>query len=619
MRTRIIRLLAVGMSLFQIITSFFLLESFLQRSIHLLFALVLVFLIHLPKKPRNILITRITSITLLGFSIITLGYLLINNNYYFGSRFPYISPYTTIEIILAIAFLIVILEATRRVTGWILPIMSMIALAYILFGQYMPEFFGHISFRMNEVFDVVYLSLDGTFGLPLGISATYLFLFVLFGSFLVESGVGSLVMEFAIAAAGHYKGGPAKIAVIGSALTGMVSGSPVANVLTTGAFTIPLMKSIGYKPEFAGGVEAAASTGGMITPPVMGVLAFLMAEYAGIPYVKIIGYAILPALLFYFSVMMMVHLEAGKNNMRGMDKQEGMKAIEVLRKRGHLLIPIIILTVLLIMQYSPRFSVTLSLLSIPICTYLRKETRMNIQKILKALEDGAISSLLVIMGCAVAGLLGGLIGMSGIGLKLSSSLLDISGGSIFLSLFLVMITTIVLGTGLPSIVAYTIQIPITIPALINMGLQPVVAHFFVVYFATMAFITPPVGMAFYASAGLAEANLMKTGLQAMKIGIAGFLVPFIFVYQPQLLGIGTPIEIAWVFLTSLIAIYAIAIGLQGYSTKKIGIIGRLTAILSGLIIIIPGYMIGTIGIVLLLTVLFGEALQKKAILSMQNR
>jgi len=344
----------------------------------------------------------------------------------------------------------------------------------------------------------------------------------------------------------------------------------------------------------------------MIMSPVMGMLAFLMSEFTGIAYIRIAGYALIPALLYFMGIYFVVHLTSKKLQLSGTESKDRMPIGELLLSRGHLIIPIVVLIALLMMKYSPRFAVLYSILAIPFTTSFRKSTRMTIKQFVEGLENGAKNALLVVIAVALAGLLGGLIGMTGVGLKLSEAVLSVSGGYLLVSLVLILITTIVLGAGMPSVVAYTIQIPIIIPALNTLGVEPLVAHFLLVYFASMAFITPPVGMSFYAAAGIANADIMKSGLQAVKVGAVGLVVPFVFVYQPALLGLGSFADVSLAFISASAGVYALSVFSVGMARDAVGVLGRGIALASAVLLLVPGWMSDVLGVMLLVTVLYAN-------------
>jgi TRAP transporter 4TM/12TM fusion protein len=445
----------------------------------------------------------------------------------------------------------------------------------------------------------MYLTTEGIFGIAIGVSSTYIFLFVLFGAFLSKSGMGQFFNDLAMAIAGSGKGGPAKVAVVSSGLLGSINGSAVANVVTTGAFTIPLMKKIGYEPEFAGAVEATASCGGQILPPVMGATAFIMAEYLGVPYIKIAAVAVVPALLYYLGVITIIHLRASKNGLVGLPKEELPKVSQVMKERGHLLIPLIGLLYLLIKGYTPIYAAFYSIIMTIAASTLRKETRMSFKDIIDALEEGARTALGVAMACATVGLIIGVATLTGFGLKLAGAILFLGKGNLFATLVLTMIACIVLGMGLPSIPAYIITATMAAPALAEMGIPPLVSHMFVFYFGMLANLTPPVALAAFAGAGIAGGNTTQTGIQAVKIALAGFVVPYIFAFNNALLLIDTTVlEASVVIVTAVIGVFALGVGVEGYLFRATNALIRLLFFVSAFALIIPGIETDIVGIVI---------------------
>lgn len=507
------------------------------------------------------------------------------------------------DVIMGILAIVLVLEAARRITGKEIAILACIFLLYAYLGPKLPDIIAHRGFGISDIAEYMYLTTEGIYGIAIGVSSTYIFLFVLFGAFLSKSGMGQFFNDLAMAIAGHGKGGPAKVAVVSSGLLGSINGSAVANVVTTGAFTIPLMKKIGYKPEFAGAVEAAASCGGQILPPVMGAAAFIMAEYLGMPYIKIAVSAIIPALLYYLGVMVMIHLRACKNGLTGLPKEELPKVWDVLRQRGHLFIPLIALLYLLIKGFTPIYAAFYSIIITIAASALKKETRMSFKDIIQALEDGARTALGVAMSCAVVGLIIGVASQTGFGLKLAGAILFLGKGKLFVTLLLTMVACIVLGMGLPSIPAYIITATMAAPALAKMGVPPFVSHMFVFYFGMLANLTPPVALAAFAGAGIAGASTTKTGLQSVKLALAGFIVPYIFVYSPSMLLINTTvIDVVIVVITGIIGVIALGAAVEGYLYDRLNAVLRICMFAAALMLIKPGLVTDVIGIVIFVSI-----------------
>jgi len=480
-------------------------------------------------------------------------------------EWEYGSVWTSGDIIFGVMFIVAILELCRQSFGPALPLVALFFLSYTLFGHLLPsEFFGHTGFSFQRVVSFMY-GPGAIFGVVMSVFVRIIFLYMLFGSFLTASGVGEYFVKFSMALAGGFRGGPAKVAIFASGLLGSINGNSVANVVTTGAVTIPLMKRVGYKPMFAGAVEAAASTGGQILPPVMGAGAFIMAEFLQLPYSEIIIAAAVPALLYYLGVYCMVDLEAVKDGLKGMSRQERPDFREVL-KELYLLVPIVVLIYeLVIVNASVIKSGLIAIAVCVIISWFRKDTRMGVKKIIYAMSDGGKGSVSIGATCATAGIVIGAVAITGLGVRFSSVVLNLAGENLMLvSLFTALICT-VLGMGLPTTAAYIITSVIAVPAMVNMGVPALASHLFVFYFACISAITPPVGGAFYAGAAIAGAPLMKTGFNAMKLGVAAYVVPFLFIKSPLLLMKGPALEIIWAIFTGSIGVAVIAMAFQGRS------------------------------------------------------
>jgi TRAP transporter 4TM/12TM fusion protein len=443
----------------------------------------------------------------------------------------------------------------------------------------------------------MYFTTEGILGTPIAVAATFIFLFILFGAFLDKTGIGKFFIDFANAIAGKAVGGPAKVAVLSSALTGTISGSSVANTVGTGSFTIPLMKSLGYRPEFAGAVEAAASTGGQIMPPIMGAAAFLMAEFIGIPYSSIAKAAVIPALLYFTGIWIMVDLEARKTGMKGLDASKLPKLAKVLKERWYLLTPIVVIVYMLMSGTTPIKAALFGILSAIIVGMFKRETRMDIKRLLETLEIGAKSALGVSIACACAGIIVGTVTLTGLGLKMGNGLVELAGGYLLPTLVLTMISSLILGMGAPTTANYIITSTIAAPALLKLNVNPLTAHMFVFYFGIIADITPPVALAAFAGSAIAKSDPIKTAFNASKLAIAAFLIPYMFVLNPQLLLIDTTVaEIIQITITSLIGMLGIGIAMQGYIFGKVNWILRIIFLLGGLALIDPGLLTDLIGI-----------------------
>lgn len=514
---------------------------------------------------------------------------------------------TQMDVLVGLIGGLLVLEAARRCIGKELTVLALIFMLYAYLGPYLPGALRHRGFSFERIVEHMFLSAEGVYGVALGVSSTFIFLFILFGAFLGQTGLTQLFTSISMAAAGHTPGGPAKVAVLASGLMGMISGSAAANVVTTGAFTIPLMKSMGYRPYFAGAVEAVASTGGQIMPPIMGAAAFIMAEFLGIPYRDIIIAAIIPAVLYYVSCWAMVHLEARKLNLKGLDRSQLPRLGPILKANWHLFIPIIVLVYLIMEEFSPTFSAFYSIICLIVISSFRKHTRLNLLSLIKALEGGARGALGVAIACAVVGFIIGVVTLTGIGLMLANAIVAISGGLLITTMFLTMIACIILGMGLPTSAAYIVAGVVAAPALVNLGVEPIVAHMFVLYFACLSAITPPVALAAYAGAGIAGADPAKVGWTAVRIGLAGFIVPFMFVFSPGLLMEAPALTVIRNFITATVGVVCLAGAMQGFLLSHAKLYERALLFAAALLLIEGSLTTDMMGVVLMVIVL---ALQK---------
>jgi TRAP transporter 4TM/12TM fusion protein len=491
-----------------------------------------------------------------------------------------------------------VLEATRRAVGLPITIIAIIFLAYAMYGPYMPAFLAHRGLDLERLVQTMFFTTEGILGTPLGVSATFIFLFLLFGSFLVKTGVGQYFNDLAVSLAGKRTGGPAKVAIFSSALQGTISGSSVANVVTSGSFTIPMMKKLGYKKEFAGAVEATASTGGQIMPPIMGAAAFLMVEFigGGITYWDIAKAAAIPALLYFSGVWIMTHFEAKRVGLRGLNDDEMPNRKEVFKKI-YLLLPILAVIVLLMSGMSVIRAALWSIVITIAVSMIRKDTRINFRDAIDALVDGARTALGVAAATAAAGIIVGVVVKTGLGLKMANGLLDLSGGLLIPTLMLTMVAAIILGMGSPTTANYVITSTIAAPAIILLGVPDLSAHLFVFYFGIVADITPPVALAAFAAAGVSGGDPIKTGVNASKLAIGAFIIPYMFVLSPELLMIDTTwYYLIWVVFTALAGMMAIGAGVIGYWLRKLNPLERLLGIAGGLMLIYPEGMTDIIGL-----------------------
>ena len=532
---------------------------------------------------------------LVAASAIAIGYLFVNYEY-IVTRIYYIDDLSWADMTLAVLLTLIVLEGTRRVIGLALPITAIVFLVYGLFiARLEPE----------RLLDQLYMTTEGIFGIPLSVSAAYVLIFVLFGSFMERTGTGQLFMDFAMSLTGHTAGGPGKVAVVSSSLFGTISGSAVANVMVDGPISIPLMKRSGFPAHFAAGVESTASTGGQIMPPVMGAAAFVMAEFLAVSYGQVIIWAVLPAVLYYVACFAAVHFEAKRRGLLGLPRAELPRLGAVIRVRGHLFIPILIILFVMYSGYSaPLAALAGTLACFPVAA-LRKSTRhyVTLPNITEAMVDGARNAIPVALACACAGIVIGVVTLSGVGIVFTQFVVGLAQNTLMLALILTMIAGIVLGMGMPTTPAYIIMTALLVPAIIKLGVIAPAAHMFAFYFAVLSAITPPVALAVYAAAGIAKADLWKSGWAAVKIGAAGFIVPFMLIYEPALLMIGSWPHIFGAFLTASCGILLFAGGLHGYFLTVTTHWQRAMLIVAGLLLIDPGLVTDIIGAVLAVIVI----------------
>ena len=595
----IVYVIAVGFSCFQVYTAAFgLLPAQLQRSIHLSFAFVLVFLLFPFRVSRVSDRLKWNNYLIAAFAGFVGLYITLNYTRIMEAG----GDYSTIDYIFAGLGILFTLEAARRVVGLPIVCIASAFLIYAYFGPYFPGFLTHRGYSLRRIASHMYLTTEGIMGIPLWVSSTFIYLFVLFGAFREKTGLGQLFIDLSNAVAGWASGGPAKVAVVTSALEGMISGSSVANTVESGSFTIPMMKRLGYRPEFAAAVEASASTGGQIMPPIMGAAAFIMAEFLNMPYIEIAKAAAIPACLFFFGIFIEVHFEAKRSKLRGMSRDELPRMTTVMKERGHLLLPLFIIIVFLGMGFTPLYAALMGLVVCVLAAQLRKSTRMGIRDILNAFAAGARGALGVAIACATAGIIIGVVTLTGLGLKLANGLVDLAGGNLLFTLFFTMITSLILGMGAPTTANYIITSTIAAPALILLKVAPLAAHMFVFYFGIIADLTPPVALAAYAGAGIAKSDPMKTGLIATKLAIGAFIVPYIFVYNPAMLLIGTtPFALAQNLITASCGMFGVGVAMIGYCLASMNRWERIWFIIGGLLLINPGTLTDALGMAMLAT------------------
>jgi TRAP transporter 4TM/12TM fusion protein len=590
--------IAVAMSLYHMyVAGFGPPQAMIFRGTHLLFALTLVFLIY-PLAPGRAPGWRVLDALLLALSWGFVLHIFLNFEYY-TNRIIYIDDLTVADQVFAVVAVLVVLEATRRVIGWALPLTAIVFLVYAaVFTQV----------KTPVLMEQLYLSTEGIFGSTLGVSASYVMLFVIFGAFMERSGTGQLFMDFAMSITGSSAGGPGKVAVVSSSLFGTVSGSAVANVMVDGPITIPLMKRTGFRPPFAAAVEAVASTGGQLMPPVMGAAAFVMAEFLAVPYAQVALWAAIPALLYYGAVFFAVHFESKRYGLAGVPKAELPRFLTVMAQRGHLFAPILIVLAGLMLGYSaPLAALVASLACIPVAL-LRSTTRAGIswQSVFGALHDGARNTLAVAMACACAGIVIGCVTITGLGITFTQVVIALAQNSLLLALLLTAAAGIVLGMGMPTTPAYIVMVALLVPAVIKLGAVTPAAHMFALYFAILSAITPPVALAVFAAAGLAKADIWSTGWAAMRAGAPAYIVPFMFIYEPALLTIGDWQVTLFATVSACVGVVLLSAGLFGYLLRPASMWQRALLVGAAVLLIKPGWITDLSGLGLALVVIVAQ-------------
>jgi len=509
----------------------------------------------------------------------------------------------TVEIVVGIIGIILLVELCRRVVGLPILVVAGIFVGYAFYSGY----------SLRRVVHQLFYTTDGIIGTPLGVCATFIVLFIILGAFLEKTGIGTFFIDIANSLAGYASGGPAKVAVISSALEGMYSGSSVANTVGSGSVTIPVMKKTGYTPEFAAAVEAAASTGGQIMPPIMGAAAFLMAEMTETPYATIALSAVLPALLYFTGIFMMIHFEAKKLGLKGLPKESIPKFGKLMLKKGYLFLPIVVLSTLMSMGRTPAYSAVYAIVTAVVVSMFSKETRLTPKTFGEALENGTRNTVGVAIACAIAGIIVGIVTLTGLGQDLLNVLMSVAGTSKFLALFLTMISCIILGMGVPTTANYVIMATITAPIVMQMGVPMLAAHMFVFYFGIVADITPPVALAAYAGSAIAKSDPFKTGVTATRLAITAFIVPYIFAFNPAMLLIDTnALEVVQIAITSFIGIFGVAAGMEGFMFTNLKPWERVVVIIGGLLLIDPNIITDVVGVAVIgLMVLSQIAKSKK--------
>ena len=589
----VVAFIAIIWALLQLYTAAFgIFPPTIQRAFHLGFALVLIYLLYPFKSKGKSDKIPFYDYFLAFLSVLVTGYHIV----FYRPLLERAGSYTPLDVAVSILAVILVLEAARRVVGPIMVSLAALFLFYAYFGPVFPGFLAHRGFALERIVTHAWLSTESILGVPVQVSSTFIFLFVVFATYLRKSGIGEWLTDLALGLTGSAVGGPAKAAVIGSAGHGMISGSSVGNVMAVGSITIPLMKSIGYRKEFAGAVEAAASTGGQIMPPVMGAAAFIMSQFIGVPYIKIALAAAIPAILYFTGVFVMVHLEARRTGLKGLPRESLPKAGKLFKEKWYLLLPVVGIVYLLARGYTPMLAAFYGILLTLAVSFINKDTRMTPGEIIRGLEEGARSAIPVAAACATAGVIVGVVTLTGLGLKMANGLVNLAGGNVYLTMFFTMISSLILGMGVPTTANYIIQATISAPALTSLGVNLLAAHLFVFYFGIIADITPPVALAAFAASGIAGSEPFRTGFQATKLAFAAFLAPYVFVMAPVLVLVDVNIwNLLYTLGKVLVGMIGIGGGISGYLVTSCRSWERLLLVLGGCCLIVPGVLSDVVG------------------------
>ena len=606
---RVVNVFSLFISLFLVYTAAFgQLPAMQQRSLYLLCAMVILFLVYPAFSKHSKKGVAWYDYLFAAASFGCCLYAFVN----YDEILLHVGRSKSTDQFVFVILAVLILEGTRRLVSPALSLITLIFLVYAYFGNVMPGMFQTKAGGLTRMADHMFMIPEGIFGSPLGTAATYVSLFVLFSSLLQGCGMGDFIQDVALGLTGRSTGGPAKVAVISSAAFGTISGAAAANVVGTGTFTIPLMKKCGYPPEFAGAVEACASTGGQLIPPVMGAACFIMAEYIGVPYSEIMLAGLVPGFLYYMSVFVTVHLRSKKLGLNGMPKEQLPSVRAAMKSRGHLLIPFAAVIYLIIRQYTISFAALVGIILVLLVSPLKKETRMSWKQIAAAFVDGGKKTVSFGVSCACVGMIIGVTTLTGVGNVLGNYILDISQGNLFLTLILVMIMSIIMGMGMPTVAVYIVQATVTAPVLMELGIPALTAHFFCFYFGIIACITPPVAVPSYAAAAIAGSNPSSTGWAAFKMAIPAFLIPFVFVYEPGMLfNGGSTVNSVICIFTSIIGCFLVAAGMEGWVVRPLIKWKRILALAGGICCISPEHITDIIGVAVLAFLVISECRAKK--------
>ena len=589
-----VRGMAIVLAVFHLYTGYFgAFYPYVQRAIPVTLSVVII-LLTIPAIKSSVSKdgkrhVDVVSILLALAAIPAFGFIALYSEY-LTTRWPLTPTFapTPLEIALGVTAGVVLLEACRRVMGPVLVIIAVLAILYATLGNLIPwRTVAPRGFTALQVLDHMYLTQEGLWGSALGIAATYIALFVIFGAFAEKAGTSGALVDLTTAIAGHLKGGPAKVATVSSGLVGSVTGSTVANVYTTGQFTIPLMIRMGYRRPMAGAVEALASNGGQIMPPVMGAAAFILAAYASVPYTQVALASLIPAIIYYAGLYWYIHLEAEKHGLSGLPLAEKPSVLSVLRRSGHLLLPLVLLIGLFTYGLSPTRSAFIAIMSTVVVSWVRADTRMGPREILAALERGGREATMILVICATIGFVIGAFTLTGLGLNISSALLSLSGGNFVLLLLLVGIACLVLGTGMNTVAAFLLVSVVAVPTLREQGVDILVANMFVFYAALLSHITPPVCLAIFAAASIANTSSWETAFEGLRMGVIAYLLPFLIVFYPSLLLKATPLATAIDVATVVVGMMSITVAIQGWLCGRLGLIERLWAVIAGVLLMWP--------------------------------
>jgi TRAP transporter 4TM/12TM fusion protein len=600
---RVVSALAIALSLFQLYTAGFIaLPAMIQRTVHLSAIMALAFLIQPPfkgAKKDRLNGWLLLDIVLAFASVFCAFYVVYNMQGIIERQGDWILS----DYLVSGLGILLVLEACRRVIGYIMTGICISAMVYAMYGPYMPDLLAHKGYSLQRISTTLFLTTEGIFGVPLYVASTFVFIFVLFGAFLQSTGGGNFFIDLAYALTGRFSGGPAKTAVIASGFMGSISGSAVGNVVATGSFTIPMMKSVGYRPHVAGAIEATASTGGQLMPPIMGAGAFLMAEFTNTSYLTIIKVAFVPAVMYYITVLLFVHFEAKKFGLKGQSKESLPHLWTVLKDGLHFILPVIVLIYVLMMNYSPMMAGFTAVVSTYVTAMFRKKSRIGLWKLLRSLEQGAKNAVMVSVACGAAGIIVGMVGLTGMGLKFSSLVLDLSFGIPILAILLIGAASLVLGMGLPVTASYIVLATLAGPALLDMGIPLLVTHMIVFWYSQDSNVTPPVSLASFAGAGIANADPMRTAFTSWKLAKGLYIIPIIMAYRPML-GIGEQHtllhwEVIATFVTTTLGLVAFAAALERYLLRQATWLETFLLVVAAACLFWPTMFVDTFGFVLL--------------------